>query len=107
MEPETLTIWHNGHQVLRSPANTGIPIDPTVSGTFPVYQRYRFQIMSGTNPGGSRYADPVTFVSYFNGGDAVHYLPRGSYGCPGALAASNCPTTMPSRPGPTSPTAAW
>jgi peptidoglycan hydrolase-like protein with peptidoglycan-binding domain len=78
--PETLTIWHNGHQVLQSLANTGIPIDPTVSGTFPVYLRFRYQIMSGTNPDGSHYADPVTFVSYFNGGDAVHYFPRGSYG---------------------------
>jgi lipoprotein-anchoring transpeptidase ErfK/SrfK len=36
--------------------------------------------MSGTNPDGSHYADPVEWVSYFNGGDAVHYFPRGSYG---------------------------
>ncbi len=78
--PETLTIWHDGRVVMRSLANTGIPVSPTVDGTFPVYQRYRFQIMSGTNPDGSHYADPVSFVSYFNGGDAVHYFPRGSYG---------------------------
>jgi lipoprotein-anchoring transpeptidase ErfK/SrfK len=89
--PETLTIWHNGRQVLRSLANTGIPIDPTVSGTFPVYQRYRFQIMSGTNPGGSSYADPVSFVSYFNGGDAVHYFPRGYYGAPQSLGCVELP----------------
>jgi peptidoglycan hydrolase-like protein with peptidoglycan-binding domain len=78
--PETLTIWHNGHVVMRSLANTGIPVSPTVDGTFPVYQRFRFQIMRGTNPDGSSYADPVSYVSYFNGGDAVHYFPRGSYG---------------------------
>ncbi|HWF82131.1 MAG TPA: Ig-like domain-containing protein [Streptosporangiaceae bacterium] len=83
--PETLTIWHNGRQVLRSLTNTGIPIDPTASGTFPVYLRFRYQIMSGTNPDGSHYADPVTFVSYFNGRDAVHYFPRGSYGSPQSL----------------------
>jgi peptidoglycan hydrolase-like protein with peptidoglycan-binding domain len=78
--PESLTIWHDGRVVFRSLANTGIPVAPTVDGTFPVYQKYRFQIMRGTNPDGSSYADPVSYVSYFNGGDAVHYFPRGSYG---------------------------
>ena len=89
--PETLTIWHNGRQVLRSLTNTGIPIRPTVSGTFPVYLRFRYQIMSGTNPDGSHYADPVTFVSYFNGGDAVHFFPRGSYGSPQSLGCVELP----------------
>lgn len=89
--PQTLTIWHNGHQVLRSLINTGIPIAPTVSGTFPVYLRFRYQIMSGTNPDGSHYADPVTFVSYFNGRDAVHYFPRGSYGSPQSLGCVELP----------------
>jgi hypothetical protein len=91
--PETLTIWHNGHRVLRSLANTGIPVAPTVDGTFPVYLRYRFQIMSGTNPDGSHYADPVSFVSYFNGGDAVHYFPRGSYGSQQSLGCVELPMT--------------
>ena len=89
--PETLTIWHNGHVVLRSLANTGGGGVPTVSGTFPVYQRYRFQIMQGTNPGGGHYADPVSFVAYFNGGDAVHYYPRGSYGFPQSLGCVELP----------------
>ena len=89
--PETLTIWHNGHQVLRSLTNTGIPIAPTASGTFPVYLRFRYQIMSGTNPDGSHYADPVTFVSYFNGADAVHYFPRGIYGSPQSLGCVELP----------------
>jgi hypothetical protein len=53
---------------------------PTADGTFPVYLRYYFQIMQGTNPDGSQYADPVYYVSYFNGGDAVHYFSRGGYG---------------------------
>jgi hypothetical protein len=91
--PETLTIWHNGHQVLRTLANTGIPIDPTAPGTYPVYLRYRFQIMQGTNPDGSHYADPVSFVSYFDGGEAVHYFPRGSYGFPQSLGCVELPYT--------------
>lgn len=78
--PETLTIWHNGHMVFSNPANTGIPNAPTPVGTFAVYERLPFQIMSGTNPNGSHYADPVRWVSYFAAGAAVHYFPRGGYG---------------------------
>lgn len=89
--PETLTIWHDGHVVLRSLANTGIPVAPTADGTFPVYLRYQFQIMRGTNPDGSRYADPVSYVAYFNGGDAVHYFPRGSYGFQQSLGCVELP----------------
>jgi hypothetical protein len=33
--PEPLTIWHDGRIVLRSLGNTGIPVAPTASGTFP------------------------------------------------------------------------
>jgi hypothetical protein len=89
--PETLTIWHDGRRVMRSLANTGVPVAPTVDGTFPVYLRYRFQVMSGTNPDGSSYADPVSFVSYFNGGDAVHYFPRGAYGFQQSLGCVELP----------------
>jgi peptidoglycan hydrolase-like protein with peptidoglycan-binding domain len=78
--PETLTVWHDGHVVLESAANTGIPASPTVDGTYPVYLRFYFTYMQGTNPDGTPYDDPVWYVSYFNGGDAVHYFPRGSYG---------------------------
>jgi L,D-transpeptidase catalytic domain/Bacterial Ig-like domain len=78
--PESITIWHNGHEVLNSAVNTGIPASPTVDGTFPVYLRFYFTYMSGFNPDGSYYDDPVWYVSYFNGGDAVHYFPRGGYG---------------------------
>jgi peptidoglycan hydrolase-like protein with peptidoglycan-binding domain len=89
--PETLTIWHNGQVVLTSLANTGIPAAPTVDGTFPVFERFLNTIMSGTNPDGSHYSDPVSFVSYFNGGDAVHYFARGSYGFPQSLGCVELP----------------
>jgi peptidoglycan hydrolase-like protein with peptidoglycan-binding domain len=95
--PETLTIWHDGHIVLRTAANTGIPVAPTADGTFPVYLRYRFQIMRGVNPDGSSYADPVSYVSYFDGGDAVHYFPRGSYGFPQSLGCVELPLTAAAR----------
>jgi peptidoglycan hydrolase-like protein with peptidoglycan-binding domain len=77
---ESLKVWHNGKLILNTPANTGIPGANTADGTFPVYERLQFQIMKGTNPDGSKYADPVYWISYFNGGDAVHYFDRPAYG---------------------------
>jgi hypothetical protein len=91
--PETLTIWHDGRERFSSPANTGISVSPTEVGTFPVYEKLPFQIMSGTNPDGSTYADPVSWVSYFNGGDAVHYFPRGSYGWNQSLGCVELPSS--------------
>ena len=78
--PERITIWHNGKVVLTSLVNTGIPGRSTVDGTFPVYLKYYFTYMDGTNPDGSKYHDPVYFANYFNGGDAVHEFARYSYG---------------------------
>ena len=89
--PETLTIWRGGRKVFSSLANTGIGIRPTGLGTFPVYLKMPFQVMTGTNPDGSHYADPVYWVSYFEGGDAVHYFDRGSYGWPQSLGCVELP----------------
>jgi hypothetical protein len=91
--PETLTIWHDGQVVVRSLANTGIPAAPTADGTFPVYEKFLNTIMSGTNPDGSHYSDFVQYVSYFNGGDAVHYFARGSYGFQQSLGCVELPLT--------------
>lgn len=91
VDPETLTIYHDGQVVLRSLANTGIPDSPTANGTFPVYEKYRWTYMSGTNPDGSHYDDLVQFVSYFNGGDAVHYFARGAYGFQQSLGCVELP----------------
>jgi len=91
--PETLTIWHDGQKVFSSPANTGISVAPTAAGTYPVYEKLPFQVMQGTNPDGSHYSDPVEWVSYFNGGDAVHYFARGSYGWPQSLGCVELPYT--------------
>jgi L,D-transpeptidase catalytic domain/Bacterial Ig-like domain len=78
--PETLTLWHNGQVVLKTLVNTGIPGRSTVDGTFPVYLKFYFTYMSGTNPDGSKYHDPVYYANYFNGGDAVHQFDRAGYG---------------------------
>ncbi len=81
--PETTTVYSNGAVVYSTPANTGVPGAPTVDGTFPVYARYTVTTMSGTNPDGSHYVDPgIPWVSYFNGGDALHGFVRSTYGHP-------------------------
>jgi peptidoglycan hydrolase-like protein with peptidoglycan-binding domain len=89
--PETLTVWHDGKVILDTPANTGIPAAPTTVGTAPVYLKYSFQIMKGTNPNGTKYADPVSWVSYFRNGEAVHYFPRASYGYQQSLGCVELP----------------
>jgi hypothetical protein len=62
--PQLLTLWHDGHTVLTSPGNTGVPAAPTELGTFPVFEHLASTTMSGTNPDGSHYDDPgVKWVS--------------------------------------------
>jgi hypothetical protein len=83
---ETTTLYVAGRMKFRTLANTGISVTPTATGTFPVYLRYLTQTMSGTNPDGSHYSDPgIQWVSYFNGGDALHGFIRSYYGSPQSL----------------------
>jgi hypothetical protein len=80
---ETTTLWHNGQTIITTPANTGAAGAETALGTYPVFEHLASTTMSGTNPDGSTYVDPgILWVSYFNGGDALHYYPRGGYGYP-------------------------
>jgi peptidoglycan hydrolase-like protein with peptidoglycan-binding domain len=84
--PETLTMWHSGKTEFTLPVNTGIPSAPTALGTYPVFEHAPSVTMSGTNPDGSHYSDPgVPYVSYFNGGDALHGFLRSQYGSPQSL----------------------
>jgi peptidoglycan hydrolase-like protein with peptidoglycan-binding domain len=90
--PQSLVLWRNGQTILTSPANTGIPKAPTALGTFPVYSHLRQTTMSGTNPDGTHYRDPgVPWVSYFNGGDAIHGFNRASYGSAQSLGCVELP----------------
>jgi peptidoglycan hydrolase-like protein with peptidoglycan-binding domain len=80
---ETSTLWHNGETIITTPANTGVAGAETALGTYPVFEHLASTTMSGTNADGSTYVDPgILWVSYFNGGDALHYYARGSYGFP-------------------------
>ena len=84
--PETENTWHSGRTVVSGLVNTGIPEAPTAQGVFAVFEHAPSVTMSGTNPDGSHYSDPgIPWVSYFNGGDALHGFIRASYGFPQSL----------------------
>lgn len=89
--PETLHLYENGSLVLSALVNTGIAVTPTANGSYPVYLRYQSQVMRGTNPNGTHYADLVKWVSYFNGGEAIHGFVRASYGFPQSLGCVELP----------------
>jgi len=84
--PESATVWRDGRYIFTTLVNTGIPQAPTAPGTYPVYARYLVTTMKGKNPNGTPYSDPgIPWVSYFNGGDALHGFIRSSYGFPQSL----------------------
>jgi lipoprotein-anchoring transpeptidase ErfK/SrfK len=90
--PETLTLYSDGQVIYTTSVNTGIPGADTADGTFPVYARYVTTTMSGTNPDGTTYHDTgIPWVSYFNGGDALHGYIRSSYGFPQSLGCVEMP----------------
>jgi hypothetical protein len=90
--PETMTLWSDGRTVESSPANTGIAGAETELGTFQVFEHIPEGTMSGTNPDGSHYEDPgIKWISYFNGGDALHNFDRSSFGTPQSLGCVELP----------------
>ncbi len=90
--PEFLTLWHDGQTILTSPANTGIAGAETQLGTFAVFEHIPEGTMTGTNPDGSHYDDPgIKWISYFNGGDAIHNFDRASFGSRQSLGCVELP----------------
>ncbi|WP_157591898.1 L,D-transpeptidase family protein [Solirubrobacter soli] len=90
--PQVAHLWHNGKEIFSSPGNTGVAAAPTDLGTFPVFEHLAETTMSGTNPDGSHYSDPgIKWVSYFNGGDALHAFDRASFGTPQSVGCVELP----------------
>ena len=90
--PETMTLWRAGRTVISSPANTGISGAETELGTFPVFEhlpethdeRHQPRRLALRRPG-------IKWVSYFNGGDALHNFDRSSFGTPQSLGCVELP----------------
>lgn len=89
--PERATLFVDGIQKMSTLANTGVPGAGTDLGTYPVYLHIKFQWMTGQNLDGSHYRDPVNWISYFNGGDALHEFYRYTYGWPQSLGCVEMP----------------
>lgn len=101
---QSLDLWHDGRTILTTPVNTGIASAPTALGTFPVFEHIASGTMSGTNPDGSHYNDPgVPWISYFNGGDALHGFLRAQYGFPQSLGCVEIPISTAGRVWPYTP----
>jgi hypothetical protein len=101
---QRLSLWHNGQTVLTTPVNTGIASAPTATGTYPVFLHTASGTMSGTNPDGSHYHDAgIPWISYFNGGDALHGFIRASYGSPQSLGCVEMPFSTAGRVWPYTP----
>jgi hypothetical protein len=101
---QSLNLWHSGHTVLSTPVNTGIASAPTAKGTFAVFEHIASGTMSGTNPDGSHYHDPgIPWISYFNGGDALHGFTRAQYGFPQSLGCVEMPFSTAGRVWPYTP----
>ncbi len=91
-QPEHLELYENGRVTFHTLVNTGVYAAPTVAGTYPVYLRFTVTTMSGLLPNGKPYHDTgIPWVSYFNGGDALHGFIRSSYGFPQSLGCVEMP----------------
>ena len=90
--PQTLTLWNAGRTVRDLPRQHRLLRRRTELGTFPVFEHIPVGTMSGTNPDGSHYNDPgIHWISYFNGGDALHAFNRASFGTPQSLGCVELP----------------
>ncbi len=89
--PERLLVWSPRGVLQNVPTNTGVPGARTALGTYPVYLRLVYQVMKGHDLNGAAYADPVYYISYFHGGEAVHGFYRQSYGFPQSLGCVEIP----------------
>jgi peptidoglycan hydrolase-like protein with peptidoglycan-binding domain len=90
--PQTLTLWSDGQVVLTTKVNTGVPAAPTPLGTHTVFEHIPVGTMRGQNPDGSHYVDPgIKWISYFNGGEAIHGFDRATYGFPQSVGCVETP----------------
>ncbi len=95
--PERISVWSPSGVLSESLTNTGVAGAATPDGTYPVYLRLTYQVMRGKSLNGTPYADPVHWISYFHGGDAVHGFVRQSYGYPQSLGCVEVPTGVAQR----------
>ncbi|WAH38736.1 L,D-transpeptidase [Alicyclobacillus dauci] len=81
--PETLTLYKNGHVVLKSLCNTGVTGAATPLGHYYIRSQLPKADMKGKDPDGTTYDIPdVPWVLGLFGNTAIHGYPRQKYGFP-------------------------
>ena len=92
--PQSLNLWHNGETDFPLPREHRRPRRPHPARHLPVFEHIPIGTMRGTNPDGTRYHDPgIRYITYFNGGDAIHAFNRATFGTPQSLGCVELPLT--------------
>ena len=89
--PESLTVWHNGVVVVTLSRQHRWRRYADGKRVVPRLRTVAQSGHAGHEPERLDLRRPVQFVAYFNGGDALHYMPRTSYGDPQSLGCVELP----------------
>ena len=90
--PETVKLYENGQVTFTTLANTGVSSAAHRGRHLPRLPSLHHDDHVGVLPDGKPYHDTgIPWVSYFNGGDALHGFIRASYGWPQSLGCVEMP----------------
>ena len=90
--PQQLTLWSAGSTILTSPGNTGIASRADQARDLRGLRAHPGRDDERHEPRRLHYHDPgIRWISYFNGGDAIHAFTRASFGTPQSLGCVELP----------------
>ncbi len=72
LSKQSLTLWMGNTQVLNTLISSGRAATPTEVGEFAIYSKTPMTTMTGTILGEYYYVPNIKWVSYFDGGEALH-----------------------------------
>jgi lipoprotein-anchoring transpeptidase ErfK/SrfK len=72
LSQQRLTLWLDDKVVGTWLISSGKAVTPTQIGVGRIYKKFRVQTMTGTINGEYYYVPNIKWVSYFNGGEAIH-----------------------------------
>src|SRR5581483_12356387 len=72
LSKQRLTLWLGNTQVMSTLISSGRAATPTEVGEFAIYEKLPMTTMTGTILGEYYYVPNIKWVSYFDGGEALH-----------------------------------
>ncbi len=72
LSQQRLTLWVGNTQVMSTLISSGLAATPTETGEFKVYEKHPVMTMTGTILGEYYYVPNIKWVSFFDGGEALH-----------------------------------